>query len=149
MKNDIMYKLSYGAEKLKTVKEKIIEDIKTINTAMKKTYSDNCVIVVLSPCNKHGEMNHECTIHIFDNFLEANPLLNQEQFSDDKNISVIQYDLKHDKFLFILLKTYDTRNYKRLNKRQIQKMFSDLELESKILFLYNQLQSKIILHKSV
>jgi len=149
MKNDTIYNISYGIEKLKSIKEKIIEDIKMINAAMKKTYTDNCVIVVLSPCNKHGEVNHECIIHIFDNFLEANPLLNQEQFSDDKNISVIQYDLKHDKFLFILLKTYDTRNYKRLNKRQVQKMFSDLELESKVLFLYNQLQTKIILHKSV
>ena len=149
MKNDTIYNLSYSTEKLKSVKEKIIEDIKIINTAMKKTYSDNCIIVVLSPCNKHGEVNHQCIIHIFNNFLEANPLLNQEQFSDDKNISVIQYDLKHDKFLFILLKTYDTRNYKRLNKRQVQKMFSDLELESKVLFLYNQLQTKIILHKSV
>lgn len=148
MKNDTMYKLSYS-DKLKTIKEKIIEDIKNINASMKKTYSDNCVIVVISPCNKHGDMTRECTIHIYDNFLEANPLLNQEQFSDDKNISVIQYDLKHDKFLFILLKTYDTRNYKRLNKRQVQKMFSDLEIESKVLFLYNQLQTKIILHKTV
>lgn len=149
MKNDTIYNLSYCIEKLKSAKEKIIEDIRIINAAMKKTYSNNCIIVVLSPCNKHGEVNHECTIHIFDNLLEANPLLNQEQFSDCKNISVIQYDLKHDKFLFILLKTYDTRNYKRLNKRQVQKMFSDLELESKVLFLYNQLQTKIILHKSV
>lgn len=149
MKNDTIYNISYSVEKLKVIKDKIIEDIKMINTAMKNIYTDNCVIVVLSPCNKHGEVNHECIIHIFDNFLEANPLLNQEQYSDDKNISVIQYDLKHDKFLFILLKTYDTWNYKRLNKRQIQKMFSDLELESKVLFLYNQLQTKIILHKSV
>ena len=148
MKNDT-WKLSYSRENFKQIKETIIQDMKDINTAMKKAYSGSCVIVILSPCNKHGEVDHKTTIHIFNNFLEANPLLNQEQYTDDKNISVIQYDLDHDKFLFILIKTNDSRNYKRLNKRQVQKMFDDYGFESRVIFLYNEIETKVILHKSV
>lgn len=136
------WKLSY-TDKFKHVRDNIIQDMKDINSAMKNRYSNNCVIVVISPCNKHGEISNETTIHIYDNFLDANPLLNQEQYSDDNNISVLQYNLVKDKFLFIFVKS--NRNYKRLNKRQVQKMFDDLGFESRVTFLYNE-ETKIIMH---
>ena len=138
------WKLSYK-DKLKHVRDKIIQDMKDINSDMKKRYSNNCVIVIISPCNNHGEIIHESTIHIYDNFLEANPLLNQEQYSEDNNITVLQYNLVQDKFLFIFVKTKDNRNYKRLNKRQVQKMFDDFGFESRVMFLYNE-ETKIIMH---
>lgn len=147
MKNNT-WKLSYPG-KLKQSKEKIIQDMKDINSFMKKVYSNNCIIVIFSPCDNHGEIAHKPVIHIYDNFLEANSMLNQEQYSDDKNISVIQYDLVHDKFLFIMLKTNDSRIYKRLNKRPVQKMFSEIEIESKIQFLFNKIETKVILHYTV
>ena len=45
MKNDTIYNLSYGTEKLKSIKEKIIEDIKMINAAIKNNSAEiPCVI---------------------------------------------------------------------------------------------------------
>lgn len=145
MKNE--WKLSYS-DKLKNVKEQIIQDMKEINSCLKEKYANNCIIIILSLCNLDGESKHITTIHIYDNFIDANPLLNQEQYDDykDKNISVIQYNLVKDKFLFILVKTNDKYNYKRLNKRQSQKMFDEFGIDTAINFLYNEIETKIILH---
>lgn len=148
MQNDTKtWILSYPDEKLKFVKDKIIRDMKEINSMMKKVYSNNCVIVTITPTAHNGEIQHTTDIHIFDNFLDANPLLNQEQKEEGVNVTVMQYNLKHDKFLFILLKQYDKRNYNRIGKRRIETMFNEYGLDSRVEFLYSERETKVILHK--
>lgn len=145
MKVQYNWDLSYTG-KLKSVKEIILKDIMNINSTLKKVFSNNCVIIIQSPCDEQGELLHTTNIHIFDNFVEANPMLNNEQFKDDTNISVIHYNLSHDKFVFVLYKTHDCKYYKRFNKRQPQKMFNEFEIESRIEFLYNETNTKITIH---
>lgn len=147
MNDTTIWNLSYSNDTLKHVRNKIIEDMSEINNVMKKVYSNNCIIVTITPSDHNGLINHTTDIHIFDNFLDANPLLNQEQREEDVNVTVMQYNLKHDKFLFILLKQHNTRNYKRISKRSSENMFNKFALESRIQFLYDEKETKVIIHK--
>lgn len=147
MKVQTVWDLSYNDNKLNRVKDTIIQDIKDINSTMKKVFSNNCVIIVNSPCDQQGELLHHTEVHIFDNFIDANPMLNREQYRDDTNISVIHYNLSHDKFLFIFYKSFDMKYYKRFNKRQVETMFDKFGFESRIEFLYNEKQTTVIIHK--
>lgn len=148
MQNDTKtWILSYPDVKLKSVKDKIIRDMKEINSMMKKVYSNNCVIVTITPTVNSGVIKQTTNIHIFDNFLDANPLLNQAQKEEGVNVTVMQYNLKHDKFLFILLKQYDKRNYNRIGKRRVETMFSEYGLDARIQFLYSEQETRVILHK--
>lgn len=147
MKDDTIWNLSYSYDTLNHLREKIIQDMKEINSMMKKVYSNNCVIVTITPSSHSGEIQHITDIHIFDNFLDANPLLNQEQKEEDVNVTVMQYNLKHDKFLFILLKQHDKYNYKRISKRSSETMFSKVGIDSRIQFLYDEKETKVTIHK--
>lgn len=146
MNQDTTWILSYSENKLKDIKDKILDDIKTINKAMKKVYSNNCIIVTITPSSLDGTIEHHTDIHIFDNFLDANPLLNQEQKEDD-NVTVMQYNLTHDKFLFLMLKEHDHKNYKRISKRRSEAMFNEFGLEGRVMFLYNSEETKVTIHR--
>lgn len=145
MNHDTTWILSYSENKLKDIKDKILDDIKTINKTMKKIYSNNCIIVTITPSKLDGTVDNHTDIHIFDNFLDANPLLNQEQKEDD-NVTVMQYNLTHDKFLFLMLKEHNYKNYKRISKRRSETMFSEFGLEGRIMFLYNSEETKVTIH---
>lgn len=142
------YKLFYSENKLKDVRDKIEEDIKEINEIMKRSFKDNCIVVILSPNNKSDEEEYKTTrIHIFRDFLKANPLLNKEQRIDGQRISILQYDLRSDKFLFLMVKDLKSRRFKTFDKRQVESMFNDLGFESRIMFLYNHNKTIIKIHK--
>lgn len=139
-----IYNLFYSDEKLKNVRNRILDDIKQINSIMKKRYSRDCIVIILSPGDKNEDK--DTNIHIFENFLDANPLINREQKNQDQRISILQYDLKYNKFLFLMIKDLKTRRFKTFDKRQVEKMFNDIELESRILFLYNHNKTIINIH---
>lgn len=139
-----IYNLFYSNEKLKNVRDRILDDIKQINSIMKNKYVRDCIVIILSPGDKNEDK--VTNIHIFENFLDANPLINREQKNQDQRISILQYDLKYNKFLFLMIKDLKTRRFKTFDKRQVEKMFNDIELESRILFLYNHNKTVINIH---
>lgn len=139
-----IYNLFYSDEKLKNVRDRILDDIKQINSIMKNKYIRDCIVIILSPGDKNEDK--VTNIHIFENFLDANPLINREQKNQNQRISILQYDLKYNKFLFLMIKDLKTRRFKTFDKRQVEKMFNDIELESRILFLYNHNKTVINIH---